>query len=224
MKSVFSDKATGIIRAMLSQPDRKWVVRDFENEFHIGRSRAAAVVSILRRKGFVGGISSGRLAYSVLINRKALIEEWCKFYSFDLNRTYLYYSSDGNILPKLKKYFERRNLVDKYALTLHTGANFITNYVNTQSVYCYLNSENFEELLLDLRQALDLKELKIGGNVFIVRPYYKKSIFLDRKKLKGYNIVSYLQLYLDLYNFPQRGREHAQYLLKILKEEGESFA
>ncbi len=223
MKSIFSDKATVIIRAMLSQPDRKWVVRDFENEFNIGRSRAADVLSTLRKKGFVGGIPSGRLAYNVLVNREELIEEWAKFYSFDLNDIYLYYSSDRNILESLRKYFKRRGLSDKYALTLHSGANLITDYVNIHSVYCYLSPENFDKLSLEIRQELDLKELKRGGNVFLVKPYYKRSVFLNKQKMKGCYIVSNLQLYLDLYNFPQRGKEHARYLLKILREERKDF-
>ena len=47
MNILLSDKATIIIRAMLSQPDRKWVARDFEKEFGVGRARAAMVLSEL---------------------------------------------------------------------------------------------------------------------------------------------------------------------------------
>ncbi len=224
MKTIFSDKATIVMRAMLSQPNKKWVARDFEKEFGVGRARAAAVLSILRKKGFVGGIRSGRLAHSILQNRKSLLEEWLKFYSFELNKTHLYYSPHEDVLPRLKDYFEAKKLPTDYALTLHTGANLITNYVNTPAVYCYLRSENFNEVSLDLRQALDLKELKKGGNFYLIKPYYKNGVFLNNQTIKGYNVVSDLQLYLDLYNFPQRGRDHAQYLLKTLKEEGKRFA
>jgi len=220
MRNIFSDKATIVIRAMLSQPERKWVVRDFEREFNVGRSMAAVILSILYKKGFIEGIRSGRLAYSKLINKKALLEDWLKFYSFDLSKIKLYYSSYKDILPRLKKYFEKKNLANNYALTLHTGANLITSYVNTRSVYCYLKNKDYDNLSLDLRQELDLKELKKGGNFYLIRPYYKESTFFECKKFKGYNAVSSLQLYLDLYNFPQRGKEHAQYLLKTLKEEG----
>ena len=128
------------------------------------------------------------------------------------------------MLPRLKDYFGAKKLAGGYALTLHTGANLITNYVNTQAVYCYLRSEHFNEISLDLRQALELKELKKGGNVYLIRPYYKNSAFFNIRLIKGYNVVSDLQLYLDLYNFPQRGREHAQFLLKTIKEEGKNFA
>jgi len=224
MRTIFSDKATIVMRAMLSQPNKKWVARDFEKEFGVGRARAAAVLSILRKKGFVGGIRSGRLAYSILQNRKGLLEEWLKFYAFELNKAHLYYSPHEDVLPRLKDFLEAKKLTNEYALTLHTGANLITNYVSTPSVYCYLRSENFNEVSLDLRQALDLKELKKGGNFYIIKPYYKRGVFFNNQTIKGYNVVSDLQLYLDLYNFPQRGKEHAQYLLKTLKEKGKSFA
>jgi len=223
MSAIFSDKATMLIRAMLSNPNKKWVVRDFEKVFSISRGRVATVLAALRKRGFVGGVPSGRLAHNLLINKEGLIEEWVRFYNFDLNCMHLYYSPERNILSRLKQYFKRRVLSDKYALTLHTGANLITNYVNIGTIYCYLDSEKFDELSLEVRQGLDLKELKKGGNLFLVKPYYKKSVFLDKRTIKGYNVVSDLQLYLDLYNFPQRGKEHAHYLLKVLRERGRSF-
>ena len=223
MKILLGNKANIIIRAMLSQPDRKWVARDFEKDFGVGRARAATVLSALRAKGFVGGIRSGRLAHSILQNKEALLEEWVKVYKFELNEAYLYYSAHEDILIRLKKYFAAKNESLKYALTLHTGANFITNYVNTPTVYCYLPAEDFKNVSLDLRQALELKELKKGGNFYLIKPYYRNAVFLNAQTIKGYNVVSSLQLYLDLYNFPQRGRDHAEYLLKTLKEDGKNI-
>ena len=219
MKSIFSDKATVIIRAMLSEPKRQWTVRDFEKEFNVGRSRAAQVLAELRKKGFVGGVASGRLAYSQLTDREGLIKEWLRVYSFEFNENHLYFSED-DILKKMKSYLQNKKWDDKYALTLHTGANLISNYVNTLVTYCYLDSELFKEMSLEIRQALNLKELKTGGNVCFIKPYYKNSVFLHKQEIKDFPVVSNLQLYLDLYHFPQRGREHADYLLKVLKEKG----
>lgn len=223
MKILLSDKASLLIRAMLSQPDRKWVARDFEKEFGVGRARAATVLSILRAKGFVGGIRSGRLSYSLLQNKEELLDEWLKVYKFELNETHLYYSSQEDVLSRLKAYFAAKNEPKKYALALHTGANLITHYVNTPTIYCYLPSDNFRNISLDLRQALELKELKKGGNFYLIKPYYKNAVFFNSQTIKGYNVVSDLQLYLDLYNFPQRGLDHAEYLLKTIKEEGKNL-
>jgi len=222
MKSIFSDKATVIIRAMLSDPKRQWTVRDFEKEFNVGRSRAAQVLAELRKKGYVGGITSGRQAYSQLTDKEGLINEWLRVYTFELNESQLYYSED-DILKKMKTYLQNKKWDDKYALTLHTGANLISNYVNTPVTYCYLDSDHFKEMSLEIRQALNLKELKTGGNICFIKPYYKNSVFLHKQEIKGLSVVSNLQLYLDLYHFPQRGREHADYLLKVLKEKGVEF-
>ena len=219
MKSIFSDKATAVIRAILSDPDRKWTVRDFEKEFNIGRSRAAQVLAELRKKGYVGGVAAGRQAYSQLLDTKGLLKEWLKAYKFELNESHLYYSNE-NVLNKMKVFFQNKRWGDNYALTLHTGANLISNYVNTPVIYCYLNSRHFKEMSLEIRQALDLKELKQGGNVCFIKPYYKDSVFVHKQTIEGLSVVSNLQLYLDLYHFPQRGSDHAEYLLKVLKEKG----
>ncbi len=223
MRSIFSDKSSIILRAMLSQPQRKWVARDFEKEFSLGKSRAASVLSILRKNGFVGGKVSGRTAYNILLSPKELLGEWVKFYNFEMNKSYLYYSPVKNLLPQLKTLINAKGLRGGYSLTMHTGANLLTNYVNTDNIYFYLNCDKFDEVLLDLRQSLSLKELKKGGNVFIVKPHYKESIFVNKQQIKGFDVVSNLQLYLDLFSFPQRGKEHAQYLIKVLQEKGVHF-
>ena len=87
----------------------------------------------------------------------------------------------------------------------------------------YFNPENWKKEILDLRQQLDLKELVRGGNINIVRPYYKNSVFCGARTIKGFKVVSGLQLYLDLYGFKPRGREHAEYLKKALEEKGKNL-
>ena len=223
MKPIFSDKATLLLREMLRNPGREWVVRDFERELGVGRGWAAKVLALLREKGYLKGEARGRAAFAVLRNAEELVQEWTRYYDFALNRTHAYYTADANILPKIKRFFTQSQK-NAYALTLHTGANLITNFVRTPNVYLYLSADNFKKMSLDLRQTLDLKELKQGGNVYLIEPYYKKSVFFGLQKLKGYPVVSNLQLYLDLYHFSERGREHAEYLMRVLNEKGESIA
>ncbi|MBI4430959.1 MAG: hypothetical protein HY587_04530 [Candidatus Omnitrophica bacterium] len=224
MKSIFSDKASLVLREMLRCPDREWVVRDFEKELGVGRGWAAKVLALLREKGYLKGEARGRTASAILRNREELIQEWVHDYDFALNKTHIYYTSDAGLLSKIKNFFNSQDKEKAYALTLHTGANRITNFVRTSNIYLYLNPEDFKRVSLDLRQAFDLKELKKGGNVCLIEPYYKKSVFFGSQKIKGYPVVSNLQLYLDLYHFQERGREHAEYLERILKEKGDHLA
>ena len=214
MKNVFADKATLILRKMICQPDRKWVIRDFIGSEGVSLGMAQGVLEAMTKQGYVERVKKGPESYTFLSNKERLIDAWLKEYRFELNEIDTYYSADKNILKKMKTHLSD----DQYAFTLHTGANLITSFVKTDQIYLYLNSQNWDKDVLDIRQRLDLKELVKGGNFHIIRPHYKRSAFFNTQKIKGYRIVSNLQLYLDLYNFQPRGREHAEYLKKLLEE------
>ena len=57
-------------------------------------------------------------------------------------------------------------------------------------------------------------------------PYYKNSAFYDSREVENLRVVSDIQLYLDLYGYPVRGREQAEHLYdkrlknRILGDEG----
>ena len=218
-KNIFADKATLILRKMLSNPDKKWVTRDFTGDNEVSIGMAQGVLETMEIKGYIERIKRGPESYTLLTNIQELISDWVTAYSFELNKVDTYYSHHKNILSKLKNYLKDK----QYALTLHSGANLITSYVVTEEVFLYFKPENWEKDILELRQQLDLKELVRGGNIHIIRPYYKQSVFYGAQTKIGYKIASNLQLYLDLYKFKPRGREHAEYLKTILEEEGNSL-
>lgn len=216
MKNIFSDKATLVVRKMLKDLEREWVVRDFTGSGGVSLGMAQSVLETMAKKGYVERVKKGPDSYTILTNRDMLIADWLKEYQFELNTVESYYSPDKKILNKIKDFLREK----QYALTLHTGANLITSFVRTEEIFVYLKLADWDKEILDLRQKLDLKELVSGGNFHIIRPHYKTSIFLNRQKIKGFAVVSNLQLYLDLYNFQPRGREHAEYLKKLLEEKG----
>lgn len=223
MRLIFRDKASLVLRYMLKHPDREWVARDFAETLDVGYAWAARVLNQLRRKGYLKGESRGRSASAILRHEKELIREWTRYYEFEQNHHELFYTPDKNIIPKLKSFFQNTNIKEPYAFTLHTGANLTTNYVRDSNVYLYLNPENYNDLKQELRKTFDLKELKQGGNIYIIYPCYKRSVFFNTKNIRGHRVVSNLQLYLDLYHFPQRGKEHAEYLLKALEKRGKKL-
>jgi len=209
IKNIFADKATFILRKMLSNPDKKWVTRDFTGDNGVSIGMAQGVLETMEKKGYIERVKRGPNSYTLLTNIQELISDWITAYSFALNEVDTYYSHDKNI--------------SQYTLTLHSGANLTTSYVVTEEVYLYFKPENWEKDILELRQQLDLKELVRGGNLHIIQPHYKKSVFYGAQTIKGYKVVSNLQLYLDLYNFKPRGREHAKYLKNVLEERGKSL-
>ena len=217
--NIFADKATFILRKMLSEPGKKWVTRDFTGDRGVSLGMAQGTLEAMSKKGYIERVKRGPESYALLTNKNELIGDWIKEYHFELNEVETYYSPDKNILGKLKDYLANK----QYALTLHSGANLITSYVVTDNIHVYFSPANWKKELLDLRQQLDLKELVRGGNIHIVRPFYKNSVYYNTQTIKGYKVVSNLQLYLDLYQFKPRGREHVEYLENQLKEKGKNL-
>jgi len=62
-----------------------------------------------------------------------------------------------------------------------------------------------------LINATELKPVSSGANLLMLIPY-DEEIFYATQKVRDKNVVSNVQLYLDLYNYKGRGREQAEYL------------
>ncbi len=220
-RSLFRDKSTFILREMLHMPDRDWKVRDFVKKCKISIGLASRTLSFLDKLGLVERVSQGRIGYTRLIKKEELLELWIKNYDFSLNKVYSFYSPDKKILGKVRHFLREKGLDEFYALTLHTGANFITSYMFTEDIYLYLNHCNFSVIISEMQDRILLKQLIRGGNVHFVYPYYRNSVFHNVRKIATYRVVSNLQLYLDLYDFAPRGREHSEYLRNVLERKGE---
>lgn len=219
LKNIFSDKATLVLRKLIREPEKKWVVRDFVRQNGVSLGMAQEILETLTLLGYVERIKKGPDSFSTLINREKLIEDWLAKYNFELNEIDSFYSPEKKILRKLSTNIDEK----KYALTLHSGANLITSYVRSEHIYLYLDTKTWDKDVLEIRQQLELKELVKGGNIHFIHPFYKTSTFYNCQKIKGYRVVSNLQLYLDLYHFQPRGREHAQYLKELLEKRGGIF-
>ncbi len=220
-RSLFRDKSTLILREMLRIPDRKWKVRDFAKKCRISVGLVSRTLSFLDKLGFVERVNQGRMGYTRLIKKKKLLELWVENYDFSLNKVYSFYSPDGTILKKVRNFLVEKGLDEFYALTLHTGTNLITSYMLTEDIHIYLNHCSFHKIISEMQDRILLKQLVMGGNVHFVYPYYGNSVFHDVRKITKYRVVSNLQLYLDLYNFAPRGREHGEYLRNVLERKGE---
>ncbi len=219
MKNIFADKASLALRKMLQNPERRWVVRDFTGPEGVSLGMSQGVLKAMEKKGYIERAKKGPNSYAILTNKEKLISDWLEEYSFNLNVIDTYYSANKNILNKFRKILKE----NQYALTLHTGANLITSFVRTEEIFIYMNLKEWEKDILDIRQKLDLKELVRGGNIHLIRPFYKNSVFFNTQKIKSFTVVSNLQLYLDLYNFQPRGREQAEHLKNILEEKGRNL-
>jgi len=142
-----------------------------------------------------------------LINSSRLLDLWRDKYSYLDNKILGYYSplSIEAFENRLIDYMCQRNR-EKYAFTLFSGASLIAPFVRTNQVFFYFTG-NEEKLI----KATELKPVSSGANVLVLNPY-DVGVFYATQKVGEKNIVSNIQLYLDLYNYKGRGREQAEYL------------
>jgi hypothetical protein len=165
-RNIFANKSSYILRTILHEPDRKWIIRDFIGPGGVSLGLAQAVLSEMEKQGYVEWTKKGPNSFIVLTEKQKIISDWMQAYDFSFNDTDTYYNPDKKLLEKFKDMLDPA----RYALTLHTGANLFTSFVKTDDIYVYLNLKSWEEELLALRQRLDLKELVRGGNIHVIKP------------------------------------------------------
>lgn len=205
VRNIFSPRASRIIRVLLTNPKREWSVLGLSKEIKVGYGHAYRVIETLLKMGLCRRTGTNRI---VVANPAELLTRWASYYDFALiNKVIAYYSPYRDIDDFISKLasISRKGL--KYALTLHAGVALVAPYVRPTNVHLYVQDEKMDKF----EGLLDLQLTEVGGNVFLIVPY-DEGVLYDLQRVRDVLVVSNVQLYVDLYNYPGRGREAAEYL------------
>jgi len=203
LRRLFSPVSSRVIRALLENPGRTWTLTALSAGSKASLRLTYQVVSALAEKDYV----DKKRAAIALIRPGELLELWAHNYDFRINTIQTFYSFDRTFdlfARKLDALAERESLI--YAFTLHSGASLIAPFVRFADVHFYYQGD--VEVLI---QGLDLRPVESGGSVHILKPY-DEGVFYNLQRPAGLPVVCNTQLYLDLINYPARGREQAQFL------------
>jgi len=199
--------ASRIMRVLLVNPKQEWSILGLSKEAKTGYGHTYRVVKTLLRMGLCRQTETNRV---VVANPSELLTRWAGYYDFALlNKVNAYYSPEENLDSFTKRLSAVGKLDERYALTLQAGVSLVTPYVRPVSIHLYVDSEK----LGSWQELLGLQLTELGGNVFLVEPY-DEGVFYKVQRVRGINVVSSVQLYIDLYNYPARGREAAEHLRK----------
>ena len=202
----FSDKASLILRLLLSQQNRLWGIREIAGFVNLNPGFVSRMARELEKRNYVARVNSKIR----LRNAESVVEDWVRDYNYRKNRAIKYFclvESPQEIIAKL----HQLNIPEKikYALSLHAGANLISPFAVHNSVHIYVENQEVADFFIE---NLKLKEVEQGANIEFLFPYYKHSVFWDVQNVEDLLVVSDIQLYLDLYNYPIRGIEQAEHL------------
>jgi len=220
VQDIFSDKSSLVVRALLADPKHHWTIPELAQKEKISTGLVMAVFKILQDEGFLERHSAGRFSYTQLRDPEKLLEKWVHQYRFSQNRQVQFYSEQKGLLSKIRDHLIEEEI--PYALTLFSGAALVAPYVRSRenALYIGVKEEEAEDALWKIQSRFMLIPPKAGGNVHFALPYYKNSVFRDARTIRGFQVVSNLQLYLDFFNYPVGGAEQAEWLKARLKEKG----
>lgn len=210
VKSLFSRKTSRILRALLTETEKTWTQKNLseKSETSIGLTNR-----LVKKLYDLEHIDFDQNKTISIKKPSKLLDIWQENYSYKDNQIFGCYSplSQNEFETRLIKYMEETT-EDQYAFTLFSGASLIAPHVRqAQTFFYFLGDEE------NLRKEMDLKPVASGANVLILSPY-DEGVFYAPQIISRRNIVSNVQLYLDLYNYKGRGKEQAEHLREnILK-------
>ena len=205
-RNPFSDKASLIPRAMIKDRSKWWGVRELASSVSLDPGFVSRMIREMENQGYLK-----RKEKKVrLQDPKSLLDDWVGEYDLRKNEERKYFclaKGPSEILENLRRIRIPRDA--KYSIGLQAGANLIAPHSVYNEVHIYLK----DHVHLDhFVKAMDLEEAEQGANLIFLNPYYKHSVFYDCQEVGDLWVVSELQLYLDLFHYPLRGREQAEHL------------
>lgn len=203
LRRLFSPKSSRVLRVLLEQPEEKWTLERLAAEATISVRTAHLVVNALEEKAFVD-----KRRGAIRLEKPApLLDLWAENYRLEQHRRQTFYSFIRNprdLAAKLAAQATAQRA--SVALTLHAGAALVAPFVRYTDVHAYIVGDTDR-----LAKALDLRPVETGGNLHILTPN-DEGIFYRVQRIEGVPVVCNTQLYLDLLNYPGRGREAAEEL------------
>jgi hypothetical protein len=204
LRSLYSPKAERVLRVLLNHPKRLWKTVELAEEAQVSLGQVSNVKKLLVDREWIQTQPSG----FILGEPEGLLKEWAVNDSFRRNLARGLYSLKGvhEIEAHLGEVCKQRGII--CALTSFSGAARLAPAVRYQTVVAYV-----EETGQDVAPLLGLKEVTSGANVSLLYPY-DRGVLYEAREVEGVQIVSPIQIYLDLCHFPGRGEEAARVLLE----------
>jgi hypothetical protein len=216
--NIYSDKSVVVLDWLLREgiKSRELSVRNVSKEAGVSLGSVQRVFGTLVLKGIlqVEGIRTGKKFF--LKDPKRLLEGWLEHYSIVKKCKMRTYRSGFQDKAELLEALKKSNLSNNVALALHSAVE-AHGYKNT-------NLNTLELYMLDplirpqLEKKLLLEPQERGYEVLLIEPYYKSLLKNTCDLNLDINVSPSILTFLDLYHFPLRGQEQAEFMAERLPE------
>lgn len=216
--NIYADKSALILEWLLREGVKRqgFSLREAAKEIGVSVGLVQRVFGILVLKGFLQteGIRTAKKFF--FKKSKFLLESWLGHYSIAKKCKVRTYQSALSEKAELLDVLKKSKLGQKVVLALHSAAE-VHGCKNT-------NLNTLELYMLDpaarskLEELLQLEPQERGYEVLLIEPYYKSLLNLSVDSDKNIKNCPVLLTFLDLYHFPLRGREQAEFMAERIPE------
>jgi hypothetical protein len=204
LRSLYTPKAERILRVLLSAGPKGWKMEELAGVSGVSIGQVANVKKLLNDQEW---IDSKTVGFS-LTDPVALLEDWSENYKFRRSTVLDFYSmlSPSEFEFQLGKVCQERRM--SYGLTGFSGSSRYGPVVRYQRVMAYVQGD-----IEALAKSLAIKPLGSGFNVTLLEPY-DEGVLYGLEDIEGSQVVSPIQVFLDLKSHRGRGEEAANVLFE----------
>lgn len=210
-RGLFRGSSAQVLHQLLLEPERAWHGSELAERAGVSPYTVHQVLGYLEEQLWVEREGKGPHKLRHLRDPGGLLDAWAEAHSLDE-----YVSHPLHVLAPRPD--ERDRLVlefleshsVEYALTLEAGALRVAPYVSGFGALSVLVPADvaWERCLKGTR----LRPVAEGANVFLLAQRRGSAPLMGRREVDGAWVASNVQLYLDLWNWPRRGKEQAEHL------------
>jgi hypothetical protein len=210
LQQIFRGTTTQVLHALLLAPDHPWHVQDLAARAQVSPSTAHQVFVFLEEQLWVEKQGKGPQTVRLLRNPGALLDAWAEEHSlsnYSSVRFHRWARRSRDLLESTVAAFDR--VAIDYALTLTSGAHLVAPFATDTGRLTILVPAAAD--LDDVAHHAQLKSVEEGENVVLLQAPQATPL-LFRQRVRDVWVASDIQLYLDLWAWPQRGKEQARHL------------
>jgi hypothetical protein len=203
----FAPLSSRIARVLLGDPSKAWTLSDLAKQAKVSVGLAWKVKKALLDEGFIQ-TSDKRI---ILRDAAGLLEAWRTQYAVPATKNSFYViGKTDELASRLFECCQAGQLC--CALTGLSGAWQAAPMVRHSLVSAYVDVGANPTAMADLVQCMEAKPVDTGANL-ILYPTRDESVFFGMRTLAGMNVVSPIQLYLDLLQVAGRGEDAASEIM-----------
>lgn len=222
----FGDRTSRVVRVLLethlnARHDTRavppvWGVRELAATTGVDRTTTSKILRRLAAWQLVQLERQGRSVEARVSNPLRLIDRWSASYDWTANASVAVHAPIGDpnrFLARLPESLGTAIPHRRWALTLQAGASLLAPHASWERLHLYLDVVHPRELVEFAAHV----RWPVGedGNVVLMQPFYRTTIWDDLQHVRNLPVVSTLQLIIDLWQYPLRGREQAEHLLEL---------